>query len=512
MRNCSQLVNFSVGLLISFGAVACSSSSSSGTGGMGALGGAGAGLGGAGGGSNLPPLVTPVHVMAGANPALADGTLALPFATPYDATIAIDARPAWVGEIIIHEGLYELPANPDKTNRHANDVVVPASAKLQVLPGATFALGDKVSFHVQNDVSLVGTAASPIIFTWLTDKKHWGSFTNFEPTSKNNVFEYVIFEHGGESSFKGATTTGTLAIRGGGAHVNHCEFRFAEGDDGMNSSGAYILLENSYFHDNLNDCYDANKPSMPPGEARYNRFVHCGNDSIDAGEGSNLYAHHNTMTGSGDKGVSIGEISFPTIENNLIVGCNIGIGIKDGSDPVITNNTLVGNIVGVSNYEAVAGDGPGKGTFKNGIIWGSMQADIVNNENAGTTVFSYSCIQSSTYRTDLVVGSTPLPITGVGILTAAAGCPDPGFAAPNPIPPPAAMLGTTFDPGDYHLKSVSGRFDPLTMAFVTTDTTTSPCVDAGDPASPFALETLPNGMRIDLGAYGNTPEASKSAH
>jgi len=40
----------------------------------------------------------------------------------------------------------------------------------------------------------------------------------------------------------------------------------------------------------------------------------------------------------------------------------------------------------------------------------------------------------------------------------------------------------------------------------------SPCIDAGDPASPFANEPEPNGGRVNLGAYGNTPEAAvKSA-
>jgi len=35
----------------------------------------------------------------------------------------------------------------------------------------------------------------------------------------------------------------------------------------------------------------------------------------------------------------------------------------------------------------------------------------------------------------------------------------------------------------------------------------SPCVNAGDPASDYSLEPEPNGGRIDMGAYGNTPEA-----
>ncbi len=38
----------------------------------------------------------------------------------------------------------------------------------------------------------------------------------------------------------------------------------------------------------------------------------------------------------------------------------------------------------------------------------------------------------------------------------------------------------------------------------------SPCIDAGDPGSEFALEPEPNGGRINMGAYGGTPQASLS--
>lgn len=61
--------------------------------------------------------------------------------------------------------------------------------------------------------------------------------------------------------------------------------------------------------------------------------------------------------------------------------------------------------------------------------------------------------------------------------------------------------------GDYHLRSTAGRFDSGVWVF---DAVTSPAVDAGDPASGYALEPQPNGARINLGAYGNTAEASRS--
>jgi hypothetical protein len=40
------------------------------------------------------------------------------------------------------------------------------------------------------------------------------------------------------------------------------------------------------------------------------------------------------------------------------------------------------------------------------------------------------------------------------------------------------------------------------------DDVNSPCLDAGDPNSPYALEPNPNGARVNMGAYGNTDQAS----
>ena len=63
--------------------------------------------------------------------------------------------------------------------------------------------------------------------------------------------------------------------------------------------------------------------------------------------------------------------------------------------------------------------------------------------------------------------------------------------------------------GDYHLKSQAGRWDANSASWVKDDVT-SPCIDAGDPASPIGLEPFPNGGIINMGAYGGTAEASKS--
>jgi Tol biopolymer transport system component len=63
--------------------------------------------------------------------------------------------------------------------------------------------------------------------------------------------------------------------------------------------------------------------------------------------------------------------------------------------------------------------------------------------------------------------------------------------------------------GDYHLLSQRGRYWPRPDVWVL-DKVTSPCVDGGDPNDDPSDEPMPNGGRIDMGAFGGTPFASMS--
>ena len=126
--------------------------------------------------------------------------------------------------------------------------------------------------------------------------------------------------------------------------------------------------------------------------------------------------------------------------------------------------------------------GGGLASYDNGgtvltncILWDNtptqIYQDCINN-----TVVSYSCIQ------DTWPGEANIDL-------------DPLFA--------------DLTPGDCHLKSKAGRWDPNDRRW-TMDEVTSPCIDAGDPMSPIGYEPFPNGGIINMGAYGGTAEASKS--
>jgi hypothetical protein len=67
---------------------------------------------------------------------------------------------------------------------------------------------------------------------------------------------------------------------------------------------------------------------------------------------------------------------------------------------------------------------------------------------------------------------------------------------------------------DYRLRSTAGRWDPAAndkSGGWVVDKQHSPAIDAADPAAPYEFEPAANGGRANLGADGNTAQASQSA-
>jgi hypothetical protein len=109
-------------------------------------------------------------------------------------------------------------------------------------------------------------------------------------------------------------------------------------------------------------------------------------------------------------------------------------------------------------------------------------------ENDGTVSVDYSCVQGG--DADVHKGAGVELDWGGDNIDA-----DPCFAD---------MAG-----GDYHLQSSAGRWDANANVWVTDDNN-SPCIDAGDPCSDWTEELWPHGKRINMGAFGGTPQASMS--
>lgn len=156
-------------------------------------------------------------------------------------------------------------------------------------------------------------------------------------------------------------------------------------------------------------------------------------------------------------------------------------------------------------------------TLKNCIIWG--EGWQIGNEDGSTINISYSNVPQSQTS---VYDPCEAVIWGIGNIDE-----DPLFASegywasegnPNVIAEPY-QLSAVWIEGDYHLQSQAGRWRPngsrdrrrttLGTGWVIDDLT-SPCIDAGEPNGIIGEEPIPNGGRINMGAYGGTVVASKS--
>jgi len=209
--------------------------------------------------------------------------------------------------------------------------------------------------------------------------------------------------------------------------------------------------------------------------------------------------------------------SSPTIVNNVIAGNTSetdGGGIScSRSAPVVVNNTLTGNtaarrggaIACDESFPIITGS-----IFRANAAQEGPQIAIRSSPGATSSVSVTYCDVAGG-RADAFVDEGCTLEWGRNNLDV-----DPLFAAPGS----RHDNGTPHDPsddvwlpGDYHLKSRHGRWDAAanggTGGWVN-DPVTSPCIDAGDPESDYSDEPQPNGYRVNIGAYANTPQASRN--
>jgi hypothetical protein len=229
--------------------------------------------------------------------------------------------------------------------------------------------------------------------------------------------------------------------------------------------------------------------------------------------GDNMSIHNCVITGN-----SAGYV-YPISGGGGAICCS-GF---DSSTLTISNCTISGNRTDRYGGGILCAD-LSDVTVSNSVVWGNyaLEGNEVGLRYGGfgppSLTISYSDIHDGAIGTYIESGCTLN--WGLGNIDA-----DPCFVElgywvdandPNIIVEPNDPNATWLD-GDYHLKSEGWSWDTKRKRW-TYDEVTSRCIDAGNPGSPLGDELLsvpddPNNiwgqnLRIDMGAYGGTVEAS----
>lgn len=250
----------------------------------------------------------------------------------------------------------------------------------------------------------------------------------------------------------------------------------------------------------------------------------CQNTSPGSyGHGGGIYCYksetpiqHNTICGNIvklDGGGIFCDGASPSITNNVIIGntavtsgggiCLVqGSSNNEESSPYIIGNTISSNSAAEWGGGIFFGENCAP-SIKNNIITNNESGGGIYWKYTSPTEFLYNCLYSNVDG-DYVGWATP----SLGDILA-----DPCFVQQGYWDSNGTPTNTTDDfwvDGDYHLQSMSGRWDANIQSWVQ-DEVDSTCIDAGDPNSDWTAELWPHGKRINMGAYGGTPEASMSA-
>lgn len=363
------------------------------------------------------------------------------------------------------------------------DVTVLPGARLNVEAGATLLLTDGVSIHVQGGLYLNGTPGQRISIrpdpspsarrSYYGQAGYWGAITT-EDATDSIVVQYADLRGGsfGQDRARHFSTISTydchlrvaqstiaegkapLIARGGSAYIGYSEFHTflrCNGFISLYDMDAPLIEHNVFRGNRAADTDGIDLKGITNAIVRHNEvygFLGSNCDGIDLGIYSlNNLLEYNIIHDCSDKGISIGSQSNALVRRNLIYDCDLGVALKDSlSVANIDQNTFYGNRHAVACYEKSALRGGGKANVKNTILAASAESGIFADDKSVVQV-SYSL-------------SDREKLPGTGNLYA-----DPVFIHPS-----------------------TGNFELAAN---------SPCIDAGDPFSPYD----PDGSLADMGAY-----------
>jgi hypothetical protein len=185
---------------------------------------------------------------------------------------------------------------------------------------------------------------------------------------------------------------------------------------------------------------------------------------------------------------------YPDDPNNAVIYCQ-------DSNSIFENCTIHGNYGGPDGAALLFNDC--NAVMTNSILWDNVPYGIIVADGNNPNV-TYCDILGEWPGPGNINEDPCFAETGLWV----------NFNEPESIVEPNDP-NAVWITGDYHLKSMFGRYVPHVGGWLT-DLMNSPCLDAGDPNAAWWPEPIlpwapPGNERINMGAYGGTNQASKMA-
>ena len=230
-----------------------------------------------------------------------------------------------------------------------------------------------------------------------------------------------------------------------------------------------------------------------PIVVRHNYVHHNAQNALFIEITKNAHVHHNLLVSNQIRSVYISSSEDVRVEHNTIAGHQNWMAVEMFYAPTRTNEA--GIPFALRNNRFVNNIVYGARSVRDLLMYGDDPPYCQNNQS------DYNCYYrgGGEYMAMNRTGASALVFTSLAPWQAATGWDTHSLAADPLFVDPSR--------GEYHLSSQGGT---LSNGVWVLTPGSSPCIDTGDPAAPFNQEPPWNGNRVNMGRYGNTPEAAKS--
>jgi len=214
-------------------------------------------------------------------------------------------------------------------------IIFPEKASLKIGPGVELLFGERAGMLVKGKVSIADTQGSPVIFDSTEQKPGsvWAGFTVMQADLRSEL-NYTEFRHTGYTQSGHWRLTGGVTFYQSDVDIRNTSFVATEAEDALNIVHSNFTISDSTIEGSRSDGFDGD---FATGSITNSRFSNIGGDGIDF-SGSYINIENSYFDNIHDKAISAGEESHLSINRVEVVDSGTGLAVKDGSVGAISNS------------------------------------------------------------------------------------------------------------------------------------------------------------------------------